>query len=166
MTLSLWPISRVISTGSMLLSPSSIVKFKRKNSEVAIAAYVGLKVKYKIPRTTKYKTGNYFLCLCLDSNLEKSPRLPKAGLTVITLCIRCDLRGGLRIGKIHSPHFMPPPVPSGWWSDRRGQDRDQWCLSAPPTSFSTVCTVSHKSQVTSRHSCHHLGPGLIILVCW
>ena len=53
-------VARVISMGSMLLSPSSIVKFQIKNSEVAIAAYVGLKVKYKIPRTTKYKTGNYF----------------------------------------------------------------------------------------------------------
>ena len=27
---------------------------------------------------------------------------------------------------------MPPPVPPGWWSDRRGQDRVQWSLSAPP----------------------------------
>ena len=24
---------------------------------------------------------------------------------------------------------MPPPVPPGWQSDRRGQDRDQWSLS-------------------------------------
>ena len=27
---------------------------------------------------------------------------------------------------------MPPPVPPGWWSDRTGQDRVQWSLSAPP----------------------------------
>ena len=24
---------------------------------------------------------------------------------------------------------MPPPVPPGWQSDRKGQDRDQWSLS-------------------------------------
>ena len=29
-------------------------------------------------------------------------------------------------------------------------------LSAPPASLSTVCTVSRKSQVTPRHSHHHL----------
>ena len=41
--------------------------------------------------------------------------------------------------------------------------RHYWSLSAPPASLSTVCTVSRKSQVTPRHSRHHLGPGLILL---
>ena len=41
--------------------------------------------------------------------------------------------------------------------------RHYWSLSAPPASLSTVCTVSRKSQVTPRHSRHHLRPGLILL---
>ena len=41
---------------------------------------------------------------------------PPAGLTVITLFIRCDyLRGELLTGKIHSPPFMPPPLPPSWF---------------------------------------------------
>ena len=51
---------------------------------------------------------------------------------------------------------MPPPVPPGWWSDRRGQDRVQWSLSAPPL---TQCWGWSRHYITQiAHLRHYPSP--------
>ena len=51
---------------------------------------------------------------------------------------------------------MPPPVPPGWQSDRRGQDRDQWSLSPSHCNIH----LSHCDTGLAPHTVtkHHTPP--------